>query len=202
MATECNEAEISDYEFGLVCVDKSGYPVKHLFGKGSFDPEESFDTLIKCEECLGLEKVPDSVALAGEVATMANDIADMKAMAKNISVNVDMLNSAVFKPGPSPAPAVGGPPSPAVLVHTSATHHSHLFEHARNRRKQQQQLRNAPERHRHHHRPIPVRYDDEDYDDTSVNDDSDDRQEHDSEEEQKQEPLYEGWDDDEDALSE
>merc|ERR1719460_1678357 len=74
MSTKCNKEDIANYEFGLVCVDKAGSPVKHLFGKDSFDPKETFDTLIKCDKCLGLEDIPDTVALAGEVASMAKEV--------------------------------------------------------------------------------------------------------------------------------
>merc|ERR1719371_85299 len=62
MRTDCQKETIVNYEFGLVCVNKQGFgqssPVKHLFGKNSFDPEETFDTLIKCDQCLGLEDIP------------------------------------------------------------------------------------------------------------------------------------------------
>jgi len=121
--TDCAKAkDISKYDFGLVCVDKVGAPVRHLFGKNSFDSEETFDTLIKCEKCLGLEDIPDEVALNGEVVTMSKDIANLKAVMVNISKNVAMLNDEVFPKspapaGPSPAPAAsGGAPEAAEPV--------------------------------------------------------------------------------------
>merc|ERR1719201_3146253 len=106
MQTDCKKADIANYEFGLVCVDKTGSPVRHLFGKDSFDAEETFDTLIKCDQCLGLEDVPDTVALAGEVATMGKDSGQLKAVMRNISINVQMLNEEVF-PKKAAAPAPG-----------------------------------------------------------------------------------------------
>merc|ERR1719399_570973 len=48
MQTACSQANITDYEFGLICVDKAGAPTRHLFGRNSFDPDETFDTLIMC----------------------------------------------------------------------------------------------------------------------------------------------------------
>merc|ERR1719247_1987743 len=84
MGTDCKGDDISKYEFGLVCVDKTGAPVRHLFGKDSFDEQETFDTLIKCDKCLGLEDIPDAVALNGEVVTMSKDIANLKDVMKNI----------------------------------------------------------------------------------------------------------------------
>jgi len=159
MATDCKGSNISNYEFGLVCVDKSGSPVKHLFGKDSFDAEESFDTLIKCKQCLGLEDVPDQVALAGEVASMAKDITNLKDVLKNISVNVQMLNAKVFPtppaaPAPAPAPAPAEAPKKALLLHRAVKHHKH---HGNLRRS-----------HRHHHRH---RDDDDDEDEDDEDDD-------------------------------
>jgi len=169
MKTDCesepkNGPGYKDYEFGLVCVDKNGMPVKHLFGKDSFDPQETFDTLIKCDQCLGLEDIPDTVALAGEVASMAKDVNNLKDVMKNISVNVMMLNNKVFSqaapgpsPGPAPAPAVPAQPA-KFLVHGAVSHHKH---HRGN-------LRRSHRRHHRRHRR------EEDYDDDDDQDDQDD----------------------------
>jgi len=143
MQTKCKDVDISKYEFGLVCVDKVGSPVRHLFGKDSFDEEETFDTLIKCDQCLGLEDIPDAVALNGEVVTMSKDIANLKDVMKNISINVQMLNEEVFKTNAAPAPA-GAAPAPAAaakaeekapekksLIHHSTAHHNLRHSHRR-----------------------------------------------------------------------
>jgi len=113
VATKCAEADISDYEFGLVCVDKVGRPVRHLFGKNSFDPEEVFDTVIPCDQCLGLEDIPDSLMLNNEVIGLSKEIKDLKGMMGNITGSVARLNSEVFAPAPAaapaPAPVAAGP---------------------------------------------------------------------------------------------
>jgi hypothetical protein len=109
MQTQCDGINIDSYDFGLVCVDDKGFPVKHLFGKGSFDSKETFDTLVKCEKCLGLDELPDQVHLAGEVATMEKDVASITAVMKNISANVKMLNEAVMPSAPAPAPVMSSP---------------------------------------------------------------------------------------------
>jgi hypothetical protein len=158
MSTDCKGRDTSNYEYGLVCVDKVGSPVKHLFGKDSFDPVETFDTLIKCNQCLGLEDVPDQVALAGEVATLAKSIAGIKAAVTNISVNLQMLNKEVFKPtvhpaaAPAPAPAAApapalatATPKPTSLLHHSGSHHKH------SKKKKKKHLRHSHFRHRHYH---------------------------------------------------
>lgn len=154
MSTECEGSDTSNYEYGLVCVDKVGSPVKHLFGKDSFDPVESFDTLIKCNQCLGLEDVPDQVALAGEVATLAKSIAGINTAITNISVNLQMLNKAVFKPtlmpAAAPAPAAVAAPAPALATASSKTtsllHHS--GSHQKHSKKKRKHLRHSHFRHR------------------------------------------------------
>jgi len=183
MSTDCDKKDMSNYEFGLVCVDKTGSPVKHLFGKDSFDEKESFDTLIRCDQCLGLEDIPDAVALAGEVSTMGKDIANLKAVMTNISINVQMLNKEVFPKAPSapsPAPALAAAASPTAAKEEevkkvgfhSVAHHRHHGN-----------LRHAEKRHRHHHR-----YYDEDEDGDSDRDDDDDERYDDREEDEREQP--------------
>merc|ERR1719188_2393043 len=103
MRTKCSKAEIHNYTFGLVCVDKVGAPVRHLFGKESFDPEETFDTLIACDQCLGLEDIPGHVAVNGQIMTLSEEIQDLKGMMKNISKDVERLNERVFGEDETPA---------------------------------------------------------------------------------------------------
>jgi hypothetical protein len=104
--TNCQNRDISKYEFGLICVDKVGQPVRHVFGKDSFDRQETFNTLIKCDKCLGLEDIPDALALNGEVVDMAKDIVELKDVMTNISYNVEVLDREVFS---TEAPSVYGP---------------------------------------------------------------------------------------------
>lgn len=196
MKTQCTDVDISHYEFGLVCVDKVGSPVRHLFGKDSFDPEETFDTLIKCDQCLGLEDIPDAVALNGEVMTMSKDIANLKAVMTNISINVQMLNTEVFggggpAPGPAPAPAKAAPPAKKALVHHSSQHRRmgsrqqnrggdvnygarrHNLRHSRGRRVVQEQRREQQ------HRQVEVEQDDQQDDRAQQDDRSNDEQDQD-----------------------
>merc|ERR1719235_217064 len=57
MMTDCAEADMKEYNYGMVC--KTGdTPVQHMFGKDSFKAQETFDTLLKCDECLGLSGLP------------------------------------------------------------------------------------------------------------------------------------------------
>jgi hypothetical protein len=52
--TRCQNADISIYDVGITCLDKSGDYTRYLFGKGNFEKEETFDTRIECEVCLGV----------------------------------------------------------------------------------------------------------------------------------------------------
>merc|ERR1719217_1792253 len=58
MQTRCQGQNISDYDFGMNCADADGQITKHMFGKNSFDPEETFNTLVSCEQCLALDQEP------------------------------------------------------------------------------------------------------------------------------------------------
>jgi hypothetical protein len=162
MKTDCKARAIKNYEFGLVCVDKTGSPVRHLFGKDSFDPQETFDTLLKCDQCLGLEDIPDAIALNGEVDGMAQDISKLKKMMTTMTKDVANLNQKVFPPAPAPAPAPGPAKAPKkakpakFLVH-KRRHHGHKKHHGRHAHK------------RHHHR----RHEDDDDDDDDNYDDDD-----------------------------
>jgi len=175
MNTDCANADISNYEFGLVCVDKKGMPVKHLFGRDSFDAKESFDSLIKCDKCLGLEDIPDTVALAGEVASMAKDVAAIKAVMQNISINVNMLNKEVFKSSASPGPAAPAP-APAAEAPAAAEDAkpqkfmvSQAVSHSKHHHRGN--LRHSHKKHHRHHRR------EEDEDDDREDDRDEDRDE-------------------------
>jgi hypothetical protein len=187
MSTECDKKAIAEYEFGLVCVDKKGSPVKHLFGKNSFDPKETFDTLIKCEQCLGLEEIPDTVNLAGEVASMAKEIKSITDAMKDISVNVNMLNLKVFPPkaaapAPGPAPAA---PAPAAAPTKFLVHRRAHQKHSRGN------LRRHHHHHHHrHHRRAEDDDDDDREDDYDRSDDRDDQEDRDSAEEPQADAVY------------
>lgn len=170
MSTECRSSDMANYEYGLVCVDKVGSPVKHLFGRDSFDPVETFDTLIVCNECLGLEDVPDGVALAGSIAGIAKAISHMKDAMVNISADVQLLNNRVFPSMVSaPAPAAATPtetelipaeteliPAAAVeeatkLIHKSDGHSRHTKKrHLRHSKPEVRHSNSRFNRHRQH----------------------------------------------------
>merc|ERR1712060_47783 len=84
----CTNADISDFNTGVTCLDKSGGYVRYLFGRGAFQSEETFDTRIECELCLGVSEdeprqikgvvpkqlVEDVNALKVEVAMLREEV--------------------------------------------------------------------------------------------------------------------------------
>jgi hypothetical protein len=82
--TRCTgkEEKLKEYNVGLTCVEAEGSTTRHLFGVNSFDPEETFDTLIPCKLCLGLDGeaivAQNLTALAKSVSTLADGIEEVK----------------------------------------------------------------------------------------------------------------------------
>jgi hypothetical protein len=118
MRTECKGVDIKSYTFGLICIEKTGTTTRHVFGKDSFDEEETFDTLVTCEKCLSFDydraKDGDKLSPIAKVKALKQDIQELTSMAKDLSGSVEKLNAQVFpKPKkdkkadmvPSPAPA-------------------------------------------------------------------------------------------------
>jgi len=112
LRTQCKGQDISNYNFGMLCVHNvtSGENVRHLFGENSFDPEEEFDTLVKCERCLGLrqeanETATTAAAVAGakpedlvkSVNTLVDEVGAMATGLEKIKSDVKVLNEKVPK---------------------------------------------------------------------------------------------------------
>lgn len=120
MQTKCVGIDLTNYEFGLTCVDKAGAAVHHLFGKDSFDEEEKFHTQISCNRCLGFSEEPRKVpkaekSLQSQIAAAGEDIKDLMTMAEGVSADVQRLNVAVF-PATTVAPTPAAPPAPAAAA--------------------------------------------------------------------------------------
>lgn len=116
MKTNCTAADISGYIFGLVCVDAAGTPVRHLFGKDSFDPKETFDTLISCDQCLGQDNVPREVAVSGQVVALTKEIEDMKRTMLNLTQEVSDLSAKLSERDRSEAAKMVQHPPEAMTV--------------------------------------------------------------------------------------
>lgn len=96
MQTNCAKENITEYEFGLICVDKTGEPVRHVFGKNSFDPEESFDTLIACDKCLGLDDMADETSLVKQVEKLTEEVEGMNSTLSTLRKDVKKLQGKVL----------------------------------------------------------------------------------------------------------
>lgn len=107
MKTSCKDENITGYEFGLLCTEPEGDIVRHLFGTGSFEAEEEFDTLIKCEACSALPASsashpahPAPVAdtrspMEKKVDGLAAEFGEMEKGLANITSNVNTLSASV-----------------------------------------------------------------------------------------------------------
>merc|ERR1712139_550359 len=98
MKTDCkkqaDDGKLKDYDFGLTCVAEDGKSVRHLFGTNSFDPEETFDTLIDCKLCIGLDvKAMDKkTSLASAVKSLSEEVKEFNASMTKIQEDVKKLN--------------------------------------------------------------------------------------------------------------
>jgi len=109
--TDCQGKDTTNYMFGLICggttcskqnekglvCEGSAGPVRHLFGKDSFEAVETFDTLIPCTECLALDAIPEDVQLADQINALGEDIKGMSAGMTELEKDVEKLNAKVFK---------------------------------------------------------------------------------------------------------
>jgi len=99
--TACQAVDIASYEFGLVCIDTKGIKTRHIFGRGSFDVAETFDTLAECSECIGLD---DQRAVAFRVqrkhwqaSEEASEVATLSAEVKTLTKGMTSMLGAVLK---------------------------------------------------------------------------------------------------------
>jgi phage-related minor tail protein len=72
METSCEGESMANYTYGLMC-DKGGERVRHVFMGDAFEPVESFDTLIECDLCLGLDTA-GSVGIGQEVGELKDEV--------------------------------------------------------------------------------------------------------------------------------
>lgn len=108
MKTECKKQAdaLKNYDFGLTCVDEDGKSVRHLFGTNSFDPEETFDTLIDCKLCIGLDvsKMEKKESLAVAVGKLKEEVKELAKGMEEVKTDVKKLNG-VFPEAAAPAAA-------------------------------------------------------------------------------------------------
>lgn len=136
--TRCKPASIKDYNFGLTCVDAEGASVRHLFGVSSFDPVETFDTLIGCNLCLGLsgDSLMDKEALTNQVAHLKSDMHEMKEAVEGIKSHLGIGAAAASTAAPTAA-AKSDAAADAGFLHTTTKQHKKKPHHSHKKAKVQ-----------------------------------------------------------------
>lgn len=87
--TRCAGVDLSKFNIGVTCLDQSGGYTRYVFGKDSFKAEETFDTLVTCEQCLGVGPESSQSAMHGLMPRkLVEDVNTLK-------VNVETLNEKV-----------------------------------------------------------------------------------------------------------
>lgn len=79
--TDCGNipaATFENYPVGVIAVNKDNVPVRHLFGKNSFNPAEEFNTLIRATACVGLDQTAEAITLDNEVKALSRIVSDLK----------------------------------------------------------------------------------------------------------------------------
>lgn len=91
--TKCAGADLSKFNVGITCVDKSGGYTRYLFGKDTFKAEETFDTLVSCERCLGVGKEASTMSLHGLIPRkLVEDVGSLKTDVQTLHEKVRVLS--------------------------------------------------------------------------------------------------------------
>merc|ERR1719375_490010 len=102
LSTHCKEDDdLETVEFAFLCVLGNGEVQKHSYGKGGFDPDESFDSSISCAQCL----LPTTALHLKHHQTSSEQSSDEK--------------EAQPAPAPAPAPAPEKAAAPAKKANAS-----------------------------------------------------------------------------------
>jgi len=98
--TSCAKENTDDHMFGLICKKGEGNSslTRHLFGRDTFAAEETFDTLITCDECLstGYVKEDEEKPVWVLVKDLAGAVGQVKDGMKALKADVTELNAHVF----------------------------------------------------------------------------------------------------------
>lgn len=86
--THCKGVDISEFAVGVTCLDEVGDYSRYLFGKGGFEPEETFDTTLPCKACIGVgdEQAHQLHGLLPK--TLVQDLSEVKAELKRLRAEV------------------------------------------------------------------------------------------------------------------
>jgi hypothetical protein len=98
--TRCQKTDVSIYDVGITCLDKSGDYTRYLFGKGNFEKEETFDTRIECEVCLGVGAESGEQQIHGALPKqLVEDVNTLKDEVLALKLEVRALQTGAGKTG-------------------------------------------------------------------------------------------------------
>jgi hypothetical protein len=90
--TRCADSDLSSFNVGLTCLDKSGGYTRYLFGKDTFSKEETFDTLVSCEKCLGVGAESSMSAMHGLIPRkLVEDVGALKVDVQTLNEKIRVL---------------------------------------------------------------------------------------------------------------
>lgn len=181
MQTRCTGKDTSEYNFGLTCVDSEGSTTRHLFGVNSFDPEETFDTLVECKLCLGLDgddAAKNVTALTKDVASLQGEMKEIQADVATIMKELDLKTTApteapaeepaAEESGEEPAAEEAGEEEAAAEEETTAAPAGFLHQKRHHKKKPASHAARKVEIRRHHSHKKAKHHVDIDEDDDSL----------------------------------
>jgi len=181
MQTRCTGKDTTEYNFGLTCVDAEGSTTRHLFGVNSFDPEETFDTLVECKLCLGLDgddAAKNVTALTKDVQALQGEMKEIQADVATIMKELDLKTTApteapaeepaAEESGEEPAAEEAGEEEAAAEEETTAAPAGFLHQKRHHKKKPASHAARKVEIRRHHSHKKAKHHVDIDEDDDSL----------------------------------
>mmetsp|Transcript_49494 Transcript_49494/g.105816 ORF Transcript_49494/g.105816 Transcript_49494/m.105816 type:complete len:496 (+) Transcript_49494:205-1692(+) len=90
--TRCSGiAGLPEFTVGLTCLDQTGDYTRYLFGKDSFQPEEVFDSTLRCQACLGVGDEPVQQLRTLVPKLLVEDVGMLKEEVRTLRQEVRLL---------------------------------------------------------------------------------------------------------------
>jgi len=119
METSCEGESMEGFTYGLMCVDGKGERVRHVFMGDAFDPVETFDTLIECDLCLGLDSA-GSVGLGQEVGALKDEVKVLSEKVAKLEGDSHTHEAEETTTENTTAPAANATANASMLIHKAA----------------------------------------------------------------------------------
>lgn len=122
LQTRCRGRNITGFNVGLTCLDRAGGYSRYMFGPGSFDARETFDTRIKCQACLGVDRDPAARQMRGvlpkqlveDVNALKDEVKRLRTLLLGLRKGADLPDSTESS-APGPEPIIVPRPQPVVI---------------------------------------------------------------------------------------